>query len=110
MVSDRQLKHWYDKYNAKWFGGELPSHTALLWEPLVQADGETCNVYEVDHGQFMIKLDPSTKGFPKMWKLTLFHELCHLALWPKHPKSQHGKPFQQEMQRLANAGAFRNLW
>src|SRR6266704_3601735 len=110
MVSDRQLKHWYDRYNREWFSSNLPLSTVILWEPLVQADGETCNVFEVDHGQFMVKLDPSIKGFPKVWKITLLHALCHLALWPKHPRSQHGKLFQDEMKRLANENAFRNLW
>lgn len=109
MISDRRLKHWYDKYNKQWFEGILPNHTVLYWEPLVE-DGVTCPVYEVDHGQFLIKIDPSLKGVPSYFKIILLHEMVHLSLWPKHPRSQHGKLFQQEMKRLANEGAFKALW
>jgi predicted SprT family Zn-dependent metalloprotease len=110
VVSDRQLKHWYDKYNKLWFNNDLPSHTVLFWEPLPKDAGNTCPVYEVDHGQFLIKIDPSLKGVPCYFKITLLHEMTHLKLWPKYPRSKHGKVFQNEMQRLANDGAFKQLW
>lgn len=109
MVSDRRLKHWYDKYNAAYFDGQLPTHTVCFWEPMPEA-GATCPVFEVDHGQFLIKIDPALKGVPCYFKLTLLHEMCHLKLWPKHPRSMHGKLFQEEMKRLANANAFKTLW
>lgn len=110
MQSDRQLKHWYDRYNRDWFNSELPSHTVIYWEPIVDGDGSTCPIYEVDNSQFVIKIDPSIKGFLNVWKLTLLHEMVHVRLWPKHSRHQHGKLFQDEMLRLANAGAFRRLW
>jgi hypothetical protein len=109
MISDRQLKRWYEKYNTAFFGGELPNHTVLFWEPIPDA-GHTCPVYEVDHGQFLIKIDPSLKGVPCYFKITLIHEMVHVKLWAKHPRSLHGKLFQTEMKRLANDGAFRSLW
>lgn len=108
--SDKRLAHWYHKWNNQYFASELPVDTVLYWEPLTQDDGETCPVYEIDFGKFAIKIDPATMGFPRYWKMTLLHEMAHLKLWPKHPKHQHGKVFEQEMVRLAQAGAFKNLW
>lgn len=108
MNSDRSLKHWYDKFNGLYFNGELPQ-IVIYWEPLSNADGSTCPVYEVDHGQFQIKLDPSIKGFPCLWKITLLHEMVHVKLWVKHPKHQHGKLFQTELSRIFNLGAYKKL-
>lgn len=110
MVSDRQLKHWYDKYNLNWFDSSLPSDTLIYWEPPPVAFGTSCPVFENDHKHFVIKLDPSIKGVPDFWKQVLIHEMVHVKLWPKHPRSLHGKLFQDEMKRLANDGAFRLLW
>lgn len=108
--SDRQLKHWFDKYNAKHFGGQLPTDTLIYWEPPSDSYGETCPVYEVEDKKFLIKLDPALKGVPDYFKILLLHEMVHVKLWPKHPKHQHGQIFQEEMKRLAIEGAFRTLW
>lgn len=108
-TSDRQLKHWFDKFNTRWFEGKLPS-TIIFWEPPSDSFGVTCPVFEVNDKVFEIKLDPSLKGVPDYWKLLLLHEMAHIKLWPKHPKHQHGKAFQDEMKRLANEGAFKSLW
>lgn len=110
MVSDRQLKYWFDKYNSKWFGGELPSNILIYWEPPPSAYANTCPVFEVDHGQFCIKVDPAVKGIPFYWRQLILHEMVHVKFWSKHPRHLHGKMFQEEMKRLANDGAFKPLW
>ena len=110
MESDKQLKHWFSKYNRKWFNGELPEDTVVIWEPVNGCFAETCPIYEVEAGKFIIRMNPSQRGWPSFWKLTLLHEMCHLHLWNEHPKHNHGKVFDREMQRLALAGAFHNLW
>ena len=110
MQSDLKLKHWFAKFNRTYWSGELPEHTIIFWEPPRDAQATTCPVYEVDHGQFQIKLDPAHKGCPDYWKILLLHEMCHLALWLKHPKHQHGKLFQQEKDRIYALGALKNLW
>lgn len=109
-ASDSQLKHWYDKYNFKWFDGKLPTDTLIYWEPPPAAYAETCPVFENDHSHFIVKLDPSIRALKQWWKIVLLHEMIHIKLRPKHPKSQHGRLFQEEMKRLAYDGAFRNLW
>jgi len=107
--SDRQLKHWMEKYDRLYFGGQLAGHIIVFWEPPPDAHGSTCPVYEVDQGQFVIKLDPATKGIDYAWKISLLHELCHVSLWTRHPKHQHGKLFKEERSRITALGAYDRL-
>jgi hypothetical protein len=109
MQSDRQLKHWVEKYDRAYWGGKLASRIIVFWEPPPQADGETCPVYEVAANQFQIKLDPAIKGNNSYWKITLLHEMIHVALWTKHPKHQHGRLFKEERRRIDELGAYDKL-
>lgn len=109
MTSDRQLKHWFDKYNREWFNGEVPE-TIIYWEPPADAHAESCPVFEVADGKFEIKMDPANRGIPFYWKILLLHEMVHIKLWARYPKHQHGRVFQEEMLNLAQAGAFKKLW
>jgi len=109
MQSDRALKNQFAKYNRKYWAGQLPEHTVIYWEPQNADAATTCPIYEVDHGQFVIKLDPYVKGLGKFWKINLLHELVHLALWVKHPKHQHGKLFKEEEARIYAMGAYTGL-
>jgi len=110
MTSDRQLRNWFIKYNKRYWASSLPENTVLYWEPVPQCDGVTCPVFEVSDGCFEIKIDPALKGQPCFWKLTLLHEMIHVAVWRKHPKHQHGPTFQREKDRLYALGALRKLW
>ena len=105
-ASDRQLKHWMEKYDRAYWNGELASHIIIYWEPPPDAHASTCPVYEVDAGQFVIKLDPAVKGTPFAWKVLLLHEMTHVALWTKHPKHQHGRLFKEERARIFALGAY----
>jgi hypothetical protein len=109
MQSDRQLKHWYLKYNRLYWEGMLPD-AVLIWEPYPKCDGITCPVFEVADNCFEIKIDPALKGVPCYWRLVLLHEMCHVAIWKRHPKHKHGKIFVDEKNRIYNLGALRNLW
>lgn len=110
MDSDRQLKRWYAKFNGLWFGGALPVDTVIYWKPLSENVGQLCPIFEIADGKFEINIDPRYSGTTWEWKLVLLHEMAHLKLWRKNPRHQHGKIFQEEMQRLALAGAFRGIW
>ncbi len=110
MQSDRQLKNWFLKYNRLFFNGELPESTNIHWEPSPGDHASTCPVYEVSDNVFEIKIDPALKGVIQFWKMTLIHEMIHVALWRKHPKHQHGKLFQAEKDRIYALGALKHLW
>ena len=119
MQSERQLRYWYGKYNARFFNNTLPTTIEVYWEPpLGAAYGETVPEYEVlpcrrlqkidDH--FVLRLNPALRGWGSVWKMTLLHEMAHISLWESNPRHQHGKVFQEEMMRLAREGAFTKLW
>jgi hypothetical protein len=103
MKSDRQLKYWFNKYNALYFASELPGDTCVWWEP-TNASYADCGLID---GHWRIRVNPSLTAWVSLWKLTLLHEMCHIKL---HPNRNHGRKFQQEMLRLAAMGAFAELW
>jgi hypothetical protein len=109
MTSDRQLKNQFASFNRKYFGGLLPENTVLIYEPVPKCDGVTCPVFEVADGCFEIKIDPALKGSPCYWRIVLLHEMAHVAVWPRHPKHQHGKTFRDEISRLFAMGAYTKL-
>lgn len=102
-ASHIQLRRLYLGFNRKWFNGELPNDTVVIWKPVPTI----WNAYTTrEDGRFLIALCPSIIAFPKYHKLVLLHEMCHV----KHWRSTHGVKFQNEMLRLAQAGALRKLW
>lgn len=109
MTSDKQLKLWYAKFNRLYFNGELPTDTILYWNPGNDAAAITCPVFEVADGKFEITIDPMYSGMVKWWKVLLLHEMIHVRLWPKHPKHNHGKLFEDEKARIFALGAYKKL-
>lgn len=109
MQSDRGLKRIFARFNKKYWSGELAEHTVIYWEPLSADAAQTCPVYEVDRGQFVIKVDPYVKGDHKRTKINVLHEMIHLALWERHPKHQHGKLYKDEEKRIYLMGAYQGL-
>ena len=105
---DAQLRHWFHKYNAKYFAGALPADTKVYWEPMTNTDDAavTCPVYEVALGKFEIKIDPAIMGIKFAWKQVLLHEMAHVKLWRTNPKHQHGKVFKAELDRLYSLGVY----
>jgi hypothetical protein len=49
------------------------------------------------------------KGEPCYWRIVLLHEMCHVAVWRRHPKHSHGPIFRKEVDRLYSIGAYRKL-
>lgn len=99
----RELKRVFDYYNARYFDGKLPSDTDVMFAPTENCIG----IAEVDHGGFIVTIDPKYAIEGRTWRLTLLHEMVHLKLYPART---HGNTFQQQMFRLAILGAFRQLW
>jgi len=50
---------------------------------------------------------PSVAGWTAQANWAVLHEQVHIKLYPYR---KHGKRFNQEMLRLAGAGAFDDLW
>ncbi len=94
----------YATYNRVYFNGELPVGVRVVFETLPNEMGETRKTGDT----FTIYIDPSPNKSPRVAAMTLFHEMVHIKLYGKD--FNHGPAFQAEMQRLADAGAFRDLW
>lgn len=104
VLSDRQLIRWYREYNSKWFSAELPDEIDILYAPVEGcfADVTPCRAQE-----FILRIDPRFAHDSATVRMTLLHEMVHIKV---QPYRWHGVRFQEEMQRLANAGAFKGLW
>jgi hypothetical protein len=103
MKSDPQLKRWWCKYNALYFEGKLPADTFVFWETVASGYAD----FDVVDGKHIIRINPGFAGWTTVAKMALLHEITHQAL---HPYSKHGRKFHAEMLRLAQAGAFNDLW
>jgi hypothetical protein len=103
-LCDRQLRRWYREANARWFGGRLPDDIDLLLAPHEGCSGVT---WQGDADSFIILINPAYALDKRVVKLVLLHEMAHVALWPY---KKHGRLFEEEMLRLAKAGAMKNLW
>jgi hypothetical protein len=103
-LSDRGLRRYYQTYNAKFFGGALPEDVDVIWAPHNGCSGVT--IFEPNE-DIVIKINPMYLGDSCRGRLLLLHEMCHVKLGTR---VSHGPKFQAEMLRLAQIGAFKNLW
>lgn len=123
MVGNKTLQRYYAEYNRRYFGNSLPK-CKTVWADLEKLsegavghyrpveyerfDGKRWHHYRTDH---LIEIDPKLRSMNTIWQSTLLHEMAHLSVGLRHKKVvSHGKIWQQEMLRLATAGAFKNLW
>lgn len=95
------LKRIYNRFNRLYFNSELPP-IQVVWEPCGEASGVT-HIYNAEARKLTI--DPALKGFRRLVKIIMLHEMIHV----KFPRSNHGKTFKNELQRLWDAGAFETL-
>ena len=102
MKSDRGLKRIYRSYNRRFFDGQLPD--AFIWWEVPAGAYADCQLID---GVWRVRINPSLAGWPSIARWSLLHEQAHIKL---HPNRNHGRKFQQEMLRLAEAGAFVGLW
>lgn len=108
MDDDRRLQRWYQDFNIKWFGGELPDEVDTFFGPCVHDHSMYGYVEDFDHvTEFELCLDHNLIKDERLAKMFLLHEMAHVKLWPY---VTHGERFQKEMQRLAIIGAFKGLW
>lgn len=111
MHSDRRLKRWYNSINRRFYAGQLPDDVELWWEPCAGAYAETLEIERAPGAepQLLIRIDPCLIGMPEIAQIKLRHECIHVAQWGRKRWKDHGKKFQQELDRLYHAGAFRHL-
>ena len=95
------LKRFYNHINKRFHNGELPPAN-IFFAPVSGDYGQVT----LEDGVFVIRINPSEEGRPKSWKLAVIHEQIHVKFWPR---KTHGKMFYDEVIRLVQAGAYRDL-
>jgi hypothetical protein len=103
VKSDRQLRRWYNEFNRKWFNDELPKDIAVRYEVV---DGAQAEADPQNDGTWILRIHPAIAWSSRNAAFALIHEMVHV----KTECMGHGKEFQDEMLRLAQCGALRNLW
>lgn len=118
MISSKFLYTWYDHYNRRYFGGELPNDIALHFE--IHEFMESKEKGHVLFGRYSrrsvnsgrgvrhdIAINTDTRPFEELVKQILLHEMVHVKL--QGPGRAHGPRFRKEIRRLVRAGAYADL-
>ena len=111
MRASSYLKGLYNIYNRRYFNGKLPEDTRLYFVPKIgkskSAEKSNCAVtYIYAEGPPAILIQKTKFKSMRYVVSDLLHEMSHLS----KPRADHGKVFQGEMKRLADLGAFKEVW
>src|SRR3954468_13168626 len=93
MRSNAALNRIFNQYNRQMFGNELSPNVCIYWKEM---RGLGYSLKYADDS-YEIALNEATHSWPKVWRVTLVHEMLHLYL-PK--RVFHGEKFQQGMLKL----------
>jgi SprT-like family protein len=115
--NSRSLCNWYKKYNKLYFDDRLTKDVLVGWNTDWPEDSDHCATHSgirfteeedgAEHHSELIQLDPKQHIGARDERLSLLHEMCHVALFPN---STHGKKFKNEKRRVAMLGALDDLW
>lgn len=111
MRASSYLKSLFNFYNYMYFHNSLPKGTKLYFVPKIGKSKSIAKsacattYFYTDEPPVVIIQRTKTKSMRHV-SADLLHELCHIS----KPRAGHGKVFQKEMKRLAEAGAFQNVW
>lgn len=113
---DKKLQRRYQELDDYYFDGKLPEHVTVIWFDIpmeqgayVMGDMKT----DINGSRFDIRIDTKSNVSKATEELTLFHEICHVAVFnqvKKYGEDSHGPHFQACMMNLAAEGAFADLW
>jgi hypothetical protein len=95
-----KLKRQYLQYNKLWFNNELPTDIIVRWSHKLSI------MARWDNGE--ITINAKFKKWDAVWKLSLLHEMCHVAT--DDEPEEHGPRWKREMLRLAKLGVLDKLW
>jgi hypothetical protein len=91
--------------NTMYFGGRLPRTTRIMSSEVVDEGNIAETTWEnSDPKRPIVKIVPSKNATWNAARMSLIHELIHVALGPNVDDS-HGPKFKRELRRLVLAGA-----
>lgn len=114
------LQRWFDEYNRLYFDGRLPQCKVVWSLTLVDEDPNVLGDFDAAARPLVIRISKTLKGWDKLTRLTLLHEMVHVALMDDpvardahddtvcDPKAD--AIFDHEMLKLAQKGALNGLW
>lgn len=101
------LQFLFVEYNQRFFDNDLPD-MPVRW---IKTPRGVAAEFWTNNGEMGINIHPLFRkwGLLRYVKMLLIHEMAHAKL--RNRKIQdHGRVWNNEMLRLANAGAFYGLW
>lgn len=110
MKSDPKLRKWFLAINRSFFDGQLPLETRIWWQPCGTSMGVSFEIEPAKDGKpaiLGITIDPCLAGLPRLTKVVIAHECCHVKLWPITHLVDHGRKFDEEIQRLCTFRKYR---
>jgi hypothetical protein len=107
--TDQALKAWYASNNHQYFQDELPTDVVITHN-LHDDRFQAVTFYENDY--YHIVFNPKYNQSGKVERMNLLHESCHILIAVEKTEEfeTHGKRWQACMHRLADQGAFEDLW
>lgn len=95
--TDTDLKRYYNEWNAKAFGGKLPTMVAVEWSNRIISTAGDCLKVEKSNVPYIIRLSISYHNLnPHEIIDTLVHEMIHV----QHYNHNHDGVFLREMKRI----------
>jgi SprT-like family len=98
--------HRYEEINDSYFEGKLPADVVVHLSNIQNDMGRTTPVGK----SYRIDLSPRWNPTEKELSITLFHEVCHIAVKWDVELDAHGPKWQACMHRLSALGAFEDSW
>src|ERR1700683_2224244 len=106
-LSRYPLSDWYAAFNHQWLADRLPRDTEVSYGKCPILGVQACS-YK-NKGHYVIHMVALYNMAPDQAHFNLLHEQCDLDSWDVEI-DEHGPKWQACMLRLANAGAFHDLW
>jgi hypothetical protein len=119
MRASSYLAKLYNLYNQRFFAGNLPEGVRLYFaqklDKVDTRDGKhrsTCAVtYFYKEGPPKIIIRKTATSNMRHIASDLLHEMVHISMPNADCENRnHNSVFQKEMKRIANAGAFNQVW
>lgn len=105
-MSEEGIADLYRQNNEQWFGNKLPKDTIIKWANL-HSEGRFGKSWKDSSGVFHIVLDMEFNEADVQMRITLLHEMCHVATGKE--VSEHGPLWRAKMRALLLEGAFDGL-